>query len=60
MHCENLFCVYWSDDNCLLSEISLDIQGNCQSCIYVDVEDNLLGEKRKNMRMRFNDKNEYW
>ena len=48
MRCENLFCVYWINDNCSLDEIYLDIQGSCQSCIYVDINENDLESYRRN------------
>ena len=48
MRCENLFCIYWSKENiCILDEIELDIQGRCNSCIYVDLEESLLLNIRK-------------
>lgn len=49
MHCENLFCIYWENNECTLEEISLDIQGNCQGCIYVDLEEKLLKNKREEL-----------
>lgn len=36
MNCQNIFCIYWKDNTCVLSDIELDIQGSCTSCIYVD------------------------
>ena len=47
MMCENLFCVYWSDNECILDEISIDIQGSCESCIYVDIDDESLKKSRE-------------
>ena len=49
MLCENLFCIYWEAEKCILDEISLDIQGNCESCIYVDIDPNLLQKERKKL-----------
>lgn len=37
MKCENLFCLYEENGNCILDEISLDIIGQCTDCIYVDI-----------------------
>lgn len=42
MQCENLFCVYWADHECILNNITLDIKGVCQSCIYVDIKESDL------------------
>lgn len=47
MQCGNAFCVYWHKDECSLDEISLDVQGNCECCIYVDIDERLLERKRK-------------
>lgn len=46
MKCENKFCVYWQEDACLLDEISLDSQGCCEECVYVNVEEEILNKKR--------------
>lgn len=59
MNCENIFCIYWKDNNCILNEISLDIIGNCQSCIYVDLSNDLLAKYRnkglQKIESRYND-----
>lgn len=46
MLCENLFCIYYSDEECILDEIELDICGNCKCCIYVDIPEKQLAKKR--------------
>ena len=46
MTCENRFCVYWSKDNCTLSEVHLDGLGSCEDCIVVEVPEELLEKKR--------------
>lgn len=46
MHCENFFCIYWKESHCILNQISLDIQGSCQSCIYVNIDEHCLNRKR--------------
>lgn len=54
--CENHFCVYWKGNNqCKLKNISLDIQGNCLDCIYVEIEPTILKNARKQMQERFNE-----
>ena len=51
MQCENIFCIYWEENECILDNITLDIKGICQSCIYVDVQKNeLLGYRRKSLQ----------
>lgn len=47
MKCDNFFCIYWADGRCILSEIELDIQGNCSSCIYVKIPEDILEKKRR-------------
>ena len=49
MKCENIFCIYWSEGICSINEVSLDIQGSCVDCIYVDIEDEYLQKKRKDI-----------
>lgn len=49
MLCENIFCIYWSNKECSLNEIFLDIQGNCQSCIYVNVDESVLEKQREKL-----------
>lgn len=56
MRCENMFCIYWNKGNCELKGISLDIQGKCQDCIYVDIEENELEIKREKMKCRYKQK----
>ena len=54
MRCENNFCVYWKESNCILNEISLDIQGQCEDCIYIDLDENFLESKRNEKLNKLN------
>lgn len=47
MLCENCFCIYWSESGCILDDIDLDIQGKCNCCIYVDINEDTLKELRE-------------
>ncbi len=47
MNCENIYCVYWRDNECSLREISLDIQGSCKNCIYVNIPVNEIRKQRE-------------
>ena len=49
MQCENTFCIYWLNNECTLNDISLDIQGNCLDCIYIDLDDDVLKKERERM-----------
>ena len=53
MRCENNFCIYWKDKSCILDEISLDIQGQCEDCIYIDLDEN-FSRSFSDMRIRNN------
>ena len=48
LFCENEFCIYQKQGICILESVQLDIQGNCVSCIYINLEEadlNKLKEK---------------
>lgn len=46
LSCENKFCIYQKQGNCILKSVQLDIQGNCLDCIYINIEEDTL-EKLK-------------
>ena len=37
MKCENYLCIYELDGDCTLKEISLNITGTCEECIYPSI-----------------------
>lgn len=43
----NDFCVYWSKNKCTLDKISIDVQGFCEACIYLSVDEDVLDKYRK-------------
>lgn len=47
MNCDNLFCIYWENHTCTLQEISLNIQGSCQACVYAEISPKILEQARK-------------
>lgn len=47
MFCENIFCVYQRNGQCVLNEIALDITGSCAHCIYVDIGQKKLEETKE-------------
>lgn len=49
MLCENIFCIYWSNKKCSLNHISLDIQGRCENCIYINIDEDTLKNQRKEL-----------
>ena len=48
MTCENIFCIYQRNNECILEEISLDIMGICDNCIYVHIDTKMLNELKEN------------
>jgi len=55
VHCENKFCIYWAKDECSLDEISLDICGCCENCIYPHIDDEILEPFRKQLLEQLKD-----
>ena len=53
MICENKFCIYQEDEKCLLDEVRADIMGACTDCIYIDISDEELRKRKKEMLKRF-------
>lgn len=51
--CENSYCIYFDDRHCILERIDLNGQGSCNDCIYVNIEEKLLAEKRKALLERY-------
>ncbi len=51
LSCENEFCVYQKQGDCVLESVQLDIQGNCVDCVYINIEkDTLKNLKEKLLR----------
>lgn len=42
MRCENIFCIYQKNGECILDEIEIDISGKCASCIFPNIDDDYL------------------
>lgn len=38
MDCQNYFCIYQSEGKCCLEEISIDMMGNREHCIYPNID----------------------
>ena len=47
--CENEFCIYQKQGNCILKSVQLDIQGNCTDCIYTDVKEDALNSLKEKL-----------
>lgn len=44
--CENFFCIYWRDRQCILDSISIDCLGICEDYTMVDIDEDYLRKKR--------------
>ncbi len=55
MICENKFCLFQENAECLLDEIELDICGSCRTCIYVNFTDEELKKKKKAQIEKYKD-----
>ena len=42
MRCENKFCIYQSENKCILDNVSLDCNGTCKTCIRINLTDEEL------------------
>ncbi len=49
MNCANKFCIYWSNEKCILDSVSLNFMGMCEDCIYVNISENSLATYRKTL-----------
>ncbi|MBQ3548153.1 MAG: hypothetical protein IJA44_06750 [Clostridia bacterium] len=49
LFCENEFCIYQKQGNCILESVQLDIQGNCVDCIYIDIDEDTLSNLKKKL-----------
>lgn len=56
MNCENYLCIYENDGKCNLNDISLDVSGQCTSCIYVSLTQEEL-EQVKGRTLNSTEKN---
>lgn len=55
MKCENYFCIYEEKGECVLKEIKIDITGQCDSCIYIDVPELQLDNYKNQLKNRMKD-----
>ena len=53
MNCKNFFCIYQKDEKCLLDEISVNICGMCEDCIYANIPEDILESEKEKLRKKF-------
>lgn len=47
MNCENCFCIYYENGQCLLENISLNILGMCENCVTINIDEETLQKERE-------------
>ena len=52
--CQNQFCRYWKDNDCLQNTIAVDQRGMCLHFVRVSVPKGYLDRKRKALRKQKN------
>lgn len=50
MNCENWLCIYEEKGKCILKNISIDSCGQCNECIYINLEEDKLKKFKKMQR----------
>lgn len=52
MICENIFCIYQENDQCILKKVEHDFCGHCSECIYVDIPEDELNKVKIKIRQK--------
>ena len=50
IQCENEWCVYQENNRCVMQTVTLDIQGQCQECVYVSLDAEWLQQRKNEAR----------
>ena len=50
--CQNDFCTDWEKNKCLLTAVSVNGQGQCEDCVFIQLDEEELKQKRRELRMR--------
>lgn len=56
MNCDNIFCVYNLEKNCSIDNVTMDANGMCQDCIYINLEDKILNQQKLKILNRIKNK----
>ncbi len=49
MRCENSFCIYLSNGECILDTIEINSVGMCTECIYPNIDATILNEAKSEL-----------
>ena len=55
MQCENNYCAYWEEGECVLSKITINEIGMCEECVLVNFEKEELQKAREKTRRNLGD-----
>lgn len=55
LSCENKFCIYQNQGNCMLESVQLDNQGSCIDCISIHIEEEALSNLKENLLKNLQD-----
>ena len=50
LYCENNFCIYEQNGNCVLDYIEIDTLGHCRECIILSIDESIVEELKKEKR----------
>ena len=53
MKCENFLCIYEEGGLCTLEEVTLNITGSCDDCIYPDLDPVYLKSRKQALLKRY-------
>lgn len=53
--CDNVFCIYEENGQCILEHIEVDFTGRCKECIFPDINEIILKSKKEKTRRDFFD-----
>lgn len=53
IECENKFCTYYENNECVLNSVSLDELGICKQAFLIEIDEELLILKRKRFIKKF-------
>ena len=59
MRCENLYCIYESNGECVLDEVGITANGCCDECILVSMPFEALEKLKQLQREEFKQSDEY-
>ena len=60
MECENRFCIYHQGEKCSLDEVNTDMSGRRLCCIYVNIDEEYLAARRKEVLDRYDEDYKSW